>query len=113
MPSFELKPIEDRLWHADWASSEHHGTCIAIAEDEAHARRLAARRFRAPLVPPYVGDPWTREDLVEVRQLKGEGALLPLGAVLPVYEMTELGAVWVDSLAEISRPATLPTAASS
>jgi hypothetical protein len=84
VPMYELAPVEDRLWHADWASSEHEGACVVSAEDEEHARRLAARRFRAPVLPPYVGDPWTRLDLVTVHHMAGFAHPLPLGWVLPI-----------------------------
>ncbi len=86
MAVFLLTPIEDLRWHADWSSSEHEGECYVFAEDEDHARRLAARRFRAPLVPPYVDDPWTQPSLVRIENVTGrcKAPRFPLGTVVPV-----------------------------
>ncbi|MFC0407947.1 hypothetical protein [Roseomonas elaeocarpi] len=92
MPVFQLTPVEDMRWHADWTSSEHEGECFVVAEDEEHARQLAAKRFRAPLLPPYVEDPWTQRSLVTAR-LKHDATPpgFPIGMVLPLLEMR-----WAD-----------------
>jgi hypothetical protein len=86
MPMFELEPVEKMRWHAAWAVCDDATGCVVGAEDEGHARRLAAKFFiKRAQMAVEVADPWARQDLVKVRQLNSARGLdLPLGQVIPV-----------------------------
>ncbi|MFH5927528.1 hypothetical protein [Roseomonas xinghualingensis] len=87
MPDFMLEPVREKLGHNDWAGSVHHLECIVVAEDESHARRLAAAAFRMPRRSPDLPDPWSQPELVTAWRLVRKSRSvpgLPLGTVLRI-----------------------------
>lgn len=86
MPMFALEPVQSMRWHAAWPADLVFDRCAVSAEDEDHARRLAAQRFGLPSQVEVSGEPWSRPDLVTVRKLvrQADGRDPPLGTVIPV-----------------------------
>lgn len=89
MPMFELSPVPSMRWHAAWAPGTVYDSCVVSAEDEGHARRLAARFFGPSPTAEVAGEPWSRADLVLARQLRKQedGPEPPLGMVIPMLPL--------------------------